>query len=345
MDTELIKFHCWVNARATTPTIAPKSTSRQNTVRLIFEGRGIRPHHIRTRRPFRYHGDMQERYAVFCDESYDLATDVFSIAGLFGSDDHWSTVESAWLKTTGGRIFHATDCESDRGGFSGTEHSENLKLYKDLTTVLVNSKLYGFGVALDVAARKEFFPSVARGSDYYKCFLEVLIRVGEIASIAIPQGKVRFTFDSRRETNYTARKFYRSFMQQKDCHLISYFHADVEFTSRESPRIQAADLWARETLKCVPRLIERSDRPARKSAKALGSTGRFEINIFTRGYFQDYRSKLPAVAQITGLDANDYKRWLTEKRLTDTWATRIDYMDSRDSESANIEDRASNRTV
>ena len=60
---------------------------------------------------------------VFGDESHDARTErVFSLAGLIGYQADWDALEAKWLGLMQGRVFHAADCESDRGAFAETPH-------------------------------------------------------------------------------------------------------------------------------------------------------------------------------------------------------------------------------
>jgi hypothetical protein len=63
-------------------------------------------------------------------------------------------------------VFHAADCESDRGDLAGSDHKENLALSKDLTQIIVSSRLFGRWVAIDLARSRRLIrlavPSVWR---------------------------------------------------------------------------------------------------------------------------------------------------------------------------------------
>jgi hypothetical protein len=78
--------------------------------------------------PRQYGGESYEwefvMRSVFGDESQDETKQrVFSVAGVFGSSEEWDILADRWLRATGGRIFHAADCESDLGEFSKTSHT------------------------------------------------------------------------------------------------------------------------------------------------------------------------------------------------------------------------------
>jgi hypothetical protein len=104
---------------------------------------------------------MAVMYSVCGDESHDQKKErVLAIGGLFGSQEEWDSAESVWLARTGGAIFHAADCESDQGDFAGVPHDKNLRLYKDLTQIIVESRLCGRGVAIDLAGHREYFPDI-----------------------------------------------------------------------------------------------------------------------------------------------------------------------------------------
>src|SRR5580658_10039656 len=69
---------------------------------------------------------------VYGDESSDETHErVYAVAGLFGSQEQWDDLGAKWLTRTGGKIFHAGDCDSDGGDFKVTSHRENKDLYRD----------------------------------------------------------------------------------------------------------------------------------------------------------------------------------------------------------------------
>jgi hypothetical protein len=88
---------------------------------------------------------------AFGDESYDSHSGrVFAVAAICGTREAWDRLVNQWNTRLGDKVFHATDCESDRGSFAGSPHADNLALYRDLTTVLAASDLFGHGVSLDM---------------------------------------------------------------------------------------------------------------------------------------------------------------------------------------------------
>ena len=273
-------------------------------------------------------------YTVNGDESHEgKARRVFAAAGLFGSQEDWDATEAAWLIRTGGKIFHASECECDQGDFAGIDHKENQKLYKDLTQIIAQSKLCGFGAGIDVAGHREFFPDAIDECSYHKCFLEVLIHFGELAYISIPQDKVKFTFDQRIETNYSAGQLYQWTVNQPEWKLTSFYHDAVEFGTRRSPGIQMADLLARETMKELDNGIGPVKRDMRRSMRALVDKGqpRFSFKYFMREYFEDFKKKFPDVEAAAQLDMGNYGPWLSTMGLTDCWTSRIRYVTDRKS--------------
>jgi hypothetical protein len=274
-------------------------------------------------------------YSVCGDESHDAKRErVFAIGGLFGSQEDFDAAEALWVATTKGKVFHAADCESDQGEFEGIPHQENLALYKNLTQILVNSKLCARGVGIDLAASHEYFPDILPESDYHKCLMEILIYFGELASISIPQQKVKFTFDQRFETDYSAAQLYHYLTNQPDWKLFPYYHDAIEFATRRSPGIQMADLIARETMKELDRRVSGSERQIRKSMGAMvAKPYRFEFTYFMREYFQDFRNKFTdVVVPSAKMDFSDFASWLRKTGVTDSWSARLKYVTYLESE-------------
>ena len=266
-------------------------------------------------------------YIVCGDESHDEKKErVFAMGGVFGSQEDFDTTEAEWVTRTSGKIFHAAECESDRGDFAGTDHKENLALYRDLTQIIVNSKLCGRGVAIDLAASREFFPDILPESDYHKCLKELLIIFGELAYISLPQDKVKFTFDQRIDTEYSAGQLYVYLTKQPDWKLFPYYYDEISFATRRTPCIQMADLVARETMKEFDRRLTGARRETRKSMAAmLAIPYRFEFTYFTREYFEDFRRKFTDLEAAGGVDRQKYAAWVEKNGLTDNWSVRLKY--------------------
>lgn len=88
-------------------------------------------------------------YTVFGDESSDeTGSRVFAVAGVLGNDGDWKSISETWPDRTGGKVFHATECETDQGEFKNNSHSENQALYKDLTQLVCKSNLAGRALAI-----------------------------------------------------------------------------------------------------------------------------------------------------------------------------------------------------
>ena len=52
-------------------------------------------------------------FSIYGDESHDSKKErVFVVAALLGDSIQWLNLRSLWTERTGGRIFHAADCES-----------------------------------------------------------------------------------------------------------------------------------------------------------------------------------------------------------------------------------------
>lgn len=270
-------------------------------------------------------------YSAFGDESHDEANArVFAVAGLFGSEDDWNSHNGKWLARTGGKIFHASDCETDQGDFAGIDHAENMRLYKDLTQILCASRIMGYGMAIDLAGWREFFPGVLDDVPYYRSFREVVLRCGNWARWVIPQGTVKFTFDSRIESNYNAGVLYTYMAQQPEWN--GYFDEEISFASRKLVGIQAADLYVREVMKHLDNIVGPTRRPTRRSFEALQKVKRFGADFLMREHFEDFRRKFESVAASVGMDRDRYAAWLAKHGLNDNISSRHRYIIELDRE-------------
>ena len=269
---------------------------------------------------------------VFGDESHDERRErVFAVAGLLGADADWNAVVPAWTERTGGKVFHAATCETEYANHPDRAlHKENLRLYADLTRILAGSNLMGFGAAMHIGGWRNAFPAsqqaYAPERAYHKCFSEVVIYFGRIAGLSIPPERVKFTFDRNLEQEFTAHELYTLIAQSPDwpygCHLAD----ELSSATIASPKIQMADLVAREAMKHLDNEIGPAKRATRLSMSKLLESKRFRFEEYMPEYSTDLIESAAKVAAASGLTAEKYKEWLRTNHLTDTLAHRIKFV-------------------
>jgi hypothetical protein len=260
---------------------------------------------------------------VYGDESSDEKKQrVFAVAGVIGTDAMWESLESRWIDRTHGMPFHANNCDSDQGDYTNRPHSENKVLYRDLTILLVESGLGGWGFAMDLAAMRSVFPD-APDIAYYRCFIEVLGAMRNCA--AYNHETVKFTFDSRQESEHNAGLLYGMFREAPEWK--HYMFPEISFVcSREHPRVQVADLFARETMKTYDNRFGPERRPVRKSWLALRETERFHIEAVSLDWFVDLERKMAALQELMGMSRESYVAWLNEYSLIHNTTNMFRYM-------------------
>ena len=264
---------------------------------------------------------------VYGDESMDETKQrVCAIAGVFGTEEEWRSLEALWVERNRGVPFHATDCDSDRDDYKNRDHLENKALYRDLTIMLAKSNLKGVGVAIDLVALRAAF-SVDLNMAYQRAFWQV---IDTIEGFACENGDIaKLTFDTRMESDHNAAILYGNLREAipgwKDT-----LASEISFVcSRDNPRIQIADLVARETMKVLDNIVSLTPRPTRLSWKALAATGRFEVYPFSTEWFEsmktDRDSKQAALTQTSA----EYHRWLKETGRQDNTTNLMIYAGKR----------------
>lgn len=262
---------------------------------------------------------------VFGDESHDSKTErVFAIAIVFGTEAQWAELEAPWKERLAGRIFHATDCETDRGEFAATEHRDNLKLFADLTTILCKSALRGFGAAMDLGGHQQFFPDVPAEVPYYRCFRDVVIACGERAIEA--NEVAEFYFDQRTETDFNAGVLLGHMATTTQWEYSKFLNGRLNVVSRSCVGIQVADLLARETMKHLDNRVLGSPRPTRRSLTAIVDTGRFKFDLYEKEFFEDYKRKFAEIQASSGMSFEGYNAWLNKHRQMDSMSSRHQYL-------------------
>jgi hypothetical protein len=259
--------------------------------------------------------------SVFGDESHDpTKARVFAVAGLLGDENQWASFRQAWNVRLDGLIFHAADCESGYGDFRGMPETERHRLHRDLTKMVAESGLLGYGHVIDLAGCRAVASDVLKAfpdMPYYDCFLKTVIKLSDFAAHFIPRDKVEFTFDQHKETEYNAGLLYEWITARKPENA-----GKVGFASRGEPAIQAADLWVRELMKrCDTHLFNDRAR-ARPQWNTLMGTKRFQFH-FTLG--RELAQTLEETPLLAGLNHADYERWRSENRLVDNLSNRFRY--------------------
>ena len=259
---------------------------------------------------------------VFGDESADETKQrVFAVAGIIGPEEAWEHLQASWNIRTKGIPFHANNCDSDQGDYARRPHAENKALYRDLAQILAASELAGWAFVIDLAAQRKFFPD-APDIAYYKAFLEVLHAMRNCA--ANNDEKAKFTFDNRQESQHNAGELYRMVSEQPEWRDSAF--PEISFAcSRDQPRIQVADLFAREAMKVFDNRFGPVKRPVRKSWLALLDTGRFHVYAISDDWFRSLSDQMPKLQEATGMSAPDYLQWLKERRLQHNMTTLFRY--------------------
>jgi hypothetical protein len=240
---------------------------------------------------------------VYGDDSADEKKERVSAIGVVvGSKEAWEALESQWIARNKGIPFHAKDCESDQGDYKKLRHQENKELYRDLTTMLVESELGGIGIAIDLLAQRKIFP-YSLDLAYHRAFLEVLERVRSLAAFC---GEIAtFTFDVSTENEYNAGLLY-AITRENEPEMFEHLHAEISFVpARECPRVQVGDLMAFEAMKALDHTVGPIKRK-RKSWEVLRATERFETLSYGIDWFIDLQRHLGELETKVGFNKQDY---------------------------------------
>jgi hypothetical protein len=246
--------------------------------------------------------------SIFGDESSDQKQErIFAVSGVSGSSIEWEKAIAGWIRLTKGEEFHAADWEM----------AGRYKESKALAEYLGDCGLVaGFSVALDLVSFREVFPNHLKDSGYYMCFSKVIEthtrstiqwndRVASDPSFGEPLIELEFTFDHRKASEGNAGTLYSAFINEpewKDANILS---GKISFDCRTNPRIQIADLVAREAMKELDRKICASERGKRESFIALEGREAFRFIELKK----DFCEKLRALVESSG-EEPPYWEWL-----------------------------------
>jgi hypothetical protein len=261
----------------------------------------------------------------FGDESSDeTKSRVFAVAAIVGSKEDWEAFRSKWAERMGGKVFHASDCESGRKDFFGMEKPEIDSLLEDLTKILADSKLMGYGYAIDLAAYRSVASSVLKefpDMPYYHCFLRTVVYITDLASTFIPRDRVEFTFDQHKVTQYNAGLLYEWITQFRDDMV-----EKISFATRREPGVQAADLWVREVMKRADSHLRREPAYVRPYLKTLLGTNRFKAKLSSA---EEMAETYDQITTDTGELEEEFHSWISANRLIDNLSNRFRFMAMR----------------
>jgi hypothetical protein len=269
--------------------------------------------------------------SVFGDDSTDEKKErVFAVAGVAGTQEEWRELKVKWLEKTKGVIFHATDCESDQEDFAQNLHEENKRLYKDLIRLLIDSKMFGYGAAIDLDGYNEYLRDPDNDSPYFYCFINVAIYFVKFARLIIPKQQVQFVFDVNHTVQYNAAFIYEKLMVNRSEY--SAYTSDMDkqlgFATRDEVGIQVADLFTFETMKNLDNRIGPTKRSTRISFEKLRNTKRFKIITLGESYFRDFRVRNEHRLQA---EKDNYNLWRSKYDYPDTTLIQFRYLMYRDS--------------
>lgn len=266
-------------------------------------------------------------YAVYGDESRDEEQKrVYAVASVFGHDDDWAELRHPWTDRLGGRVFHAAECEFGKGDFADLPLGEGKRIYRDLVKLIAQRRFFALGIAINVADYHISFPSDFVDAPYLWAFGDCVRASAEMAHLTIPSGPVELTFDQNEPIEHNAGALYAFIRRFKDTKHRELLADKFSFASRRTIGIQVADLFARETMKRMDDGITMSDRPVRRSFKALHQTGRFNYIPLEGPDFERRKQEL-AGRLGAGAEMSTYRQWIEKQRLQDCISNRIAHLE------------------
>jgi hypothetical protein len=273
---------------------------------------------------------------AYGDESHEGKGErVFAVAAVAGPDFMWPGLERAWLSRLDGRAFHAATCEREFASHpDSNKHKDNLQLYADLAKILAAGGITGVGAAIDLVAYRELFPEIGKEYGYYFGFAVVadIIAGGSIIHNAKARGnsqiapihRVKFTFDRRPEIEHNAGLLYHMYVNSPEWKRAGIFDQGISFDTSANPRIQMADLVARETMKLLDNQIGPVKRAPRQSILALAKSGRFKFWTETRSLLEVRRQFINDLEETS--KKAEYKAWLEEHGYADNTSNRFRFI-------------------
>lgn len=259
---------------------------------------------------------------AYGDESMDETQQrVCAVAAIIGTEQEWNCFEPRWIARNNGVPFHAKDCENDQGDYANRPHADNLTLYRDLTVMLAESGLSGYASVSDLEAERRYYRDLAMR--YLREFSMVIDAMAWFAKEHTEMAEL--CFDNRAETDYNAALMYadaRSTIPSGDLRLASKISFE---SSSKNPRIQVADLFAREAMKLLDNTIGPVKRSLRKSWLALEATGRFRVDATLEPFFAAEKDFWKTAESLGDGRYAEYQKWLQKTGRKHNLSNVIDF--------------------
>ena len=118
---------------------------------------------------------------------------------------------------------------------------------------------------------------------------------------------------------------YGAFLEEPGWTPSSLLASKVLFASRTNPRIQMADMIAREAMKDLDRKVGPVQFPERRSKVALATTGAVSIFALGQAHLEAERER-NAVFEQDGFNEAAYHNWLRRKNAQDTWDNKVRFL-------------------
>ena len=140
--------------------------------------------------------------------------------------------------------------------------------------------------------------------------------------------KIEYTFDNRPEIQFSATRLYGSYVNEPGWTAAPLLAPKLLFDDRTNPRIQMADMIAREGMKDLDRLVG-PVKFLRRSKAALAKDNRFHFFTLRREDFE--RDRLRELdLEKDGISEAAYHSWLGKTGAQDTWDNRARFIERFD---------------
>ena len=223
-------------------------------------------------------------------------------------------------------VFHSADCESGYGDFRGVQPEERDKLHIDLTSMLANSGLIGWGLAIDLKGLGLAFPETLTDQVPNSCFFRTMLFHVDRAHANYPGQPLRIVFDRNKKTEHNSRLLFEYLAEESDPDKRELLPLKPEFLSREEIGVQSSDLWARELMKYLDGILFSSyykpSRAMEHSVEDETIRGRVAIRVL----FPKHERQMATLEEKTGMNKEKYTSWLLRKKRQDSQSNRVEYM-------------------
>lgn len=225
------------------------------------------------------------------------------VAGYVADQAGWLAFSDRWQRLLDGEgvsAFHATDCESRRGEFSGWGKSRQQSFYRDLLAVVEDLPAVAFAscLVLNEGQKRSKVAKAFADNAYLVVFADCVTELVRLSqSFVRTEPLLVCTIEENKEWRSRLREAYSSLMDDARFAESKRLSGQLLLSTKKNcPPLQLADFFAYESMKSVDNLVTKPEREPRYTLTKLALNQRTFLSV--RNVYDLERATRPEIAAL-----------------------------------------------